>query len=1063
MNADNSPLLRRARRSYSAIPGSPRVFTLGTSPFSSAPKVDNASTRQQFSKLSSSTYNANAPVEAVDTQDCKYSEDTFSLNRGGHGSSSASFTQEHFSSSRPPFINSSEILARHPQYVSAASKTQTTGNTQKVFSADESRCSDGTGDLMEPDSYARNSSKKILLKRESGGFSSPFDAETSGHFDPHNDSMAALAKWKVSDYRAATPHRRSLTTDSNEGDQGRISRLRSSLQNINSRDSLSKSSPKVMSADGQSGDDLSDLMYKGATDLRNAKRALEEKTIALQRVEEELVVRTSEKDDLLKRTAVIKEKTKTELESQAKKLNDIVSQTQSLKSRSEECFSFVQEAEASLPDVKNLKEEIQKSVDQLEASIGEDGSYVPTQGWKSVLNELQAEMTNKQQIIDIFRDRLECAQGDLAEAKNRVAELEGLHTQHSNALHSMSEKLSDTGDEVDQQENASFVSKNAELEAAVATSAKQIAELKQRLSQKEAEVQSITALQRELEKHRTLAEERAMEVKSLRCSRERLSRVEELLRDRESRIIALEASESTKSASIETLQRNLAVFETNTANQLTISQHLEQDLDACRTQVQAEYELRTKLINDNDTLKASEAALVAELDVIKTDIEDCRIKLRQSETRNEALQERFEDQSMMLQMEKKAHGDAQERLLSVEASCARAIEDARRNTDAQVTNLNERLRTLEGFLRDSQAQLKAKTNEYSTVLSDTETKHAQEVKEIKENLAAKLEEVARLQRELDSSKDEARALHEKMHGVQQESNNLQKELSEAKLPSQAQIEAVIKLTSRIDELQKANEVQAQRAGSIILRYEKGDLSAGEKKLIEMIHRTTQTSHEQQLVAKGNEIRQRDNAIKELGKRKAELEMQLARLLNVQARSRVTPDPNGPRSLIDEAWMSSQASTSPQTGEAIAKAPDRDRPTTLTETEAGPDEPSLILSSLVSSIKPNAVLSVNKTKTVKSKKAGISPPHAPTFAKLSEGTLDPSDTIQASDDDIALTDLVASKRKRDTTETTVKETERARPLRRTKTATRTLSRNSDGSAQDPKGTTVVPKVKARKRR
>lgn len=45
----------------------------------------------------------------------------------------------------------------------------------------------------------------------------------------------------------------------------------------------------------------------------------------------------------------------------------------------------------------------------------------------------------------MFRDRLEFTQGDLAEAKNRVMELEGLLARNGEALQSSSQQLVDTG------------------------------------------------------------------------------------------------------------------------------------------------------------------------------------------------------------------------------------------------------------------------------------------------------------------------------------------------------------------------------------------------------------------------------------------------------------------------------------------------------------------------------------------------------------------------------------------------------------------------------------------
>ncbi|KAL5488097.1 hypothetical protein ACEPAI_6205 [Sanghuangporus weigelae] len=1041
MNIDDGPLVRHSGHSRSNRLSPSDIQESETHSFPRLLKTKSISSRSPFSKFVISSNDSRTPVQRLETQGQNYLGRYDSTSRcGATGIVPSEFEQLSTSSGRDS-VNCARLpLNQACQPAAAIRQPNTIGN-------EPFRCKPEIGNFSEEtiddanvyacDSSVEPQTFQQSFKKESDVFAPDFLSHSSARQISETQYISALVPQKPSAYYPATPNLNEVSRGRNNTEQPRAAGRSFPVRDSRTerKASISRESSMPPFAKEQSGDDLSTLLFKGATDVRNTNMALEEKTKALVRLEEELSAAVSEKNNLSKQLSSVKARAKDGLESHAKKLEKMNEDLRSLVIQSQEFSTLVRQAKASMTDVTELKDIVKKSTDQLGTLVDHNGVYAPTQVWKSILGELQTEMSNKQQVIDMFRDRLELVQGDLAEAKNRIMELEGIQVQNSGSLQSSSQQLGDSGKKIieltsllrdQQRENTIILTKNIELENRTSVLTERNVELETQISCKEAETESLAALNKEYEALRKLLADRDEQIKVLHDIKDRFIRTEELLNDRELKLHSLTVSAEAKDKSIVTLRKSLSLAEANVAKEASLSQCLKKDLDFSRAQLRSEYEIKTKLLDENNAIAAHEKALVAEASKIKGDLEESRIKLQQSHTRCESLQERFEEQAMMLQLEKKAHGDVQERLASAEAMFSETIEKLTRNSACQMNELKAQISKLEGMLSNRHAELSAKTQEYSRTLSDIEAIHAESIHETEKKLAARSEEVKMLNQEAEELKEDAASLRIQLESLRSDYGNLQLQLSQAREPSEAHAEEIVQLKRDIEHLRKANDEQAHRAGSILSRYEKGDLSIEEKKLVDAAHKACQTAHEQQLVVTGNEIRQRDNLIKSLETRKSELESQLARVLNTQASTkavRPASEERG-RSLIDlDGWESSQASTSPIDRKGTLTARERDR---LTTKEVDFQAQKLV------------------TPTARSHKINVSPPAALSFAKLSEQTTELLDKDDIFDENTASTNATVPKRKRAPDTVVAEEREISGPPRRSKTGTRTRSRTTNNT-------------------
>ena len=158
------------------------------------------------------------------------------------------------------------------------------------------------------------------------------------------------------------------------------------------------------------------------------------------------------------------------------RLERIEGQFQGLKGQTHEVLRFSKELQASKADFEAANFEAGESNKstsnfcilgwkthlrlELQSAIDDNGVYIPTGEWRAAIEQIRLEFANSklhmtrnkpyidvpmilgQHVLDMFRDKLEFAQGELAESKNRLAELEGKQEHDAHALEAAYRQIS---------------------------------------------------------------------------------------------------------------------------------------------------------------------------------------------------------------------------------------------------------------------------------------------------------------------------------------------------------------------------------------------------------------------------------------------------------------------------------------------------------------------------------------------------------------------------------------------------------------------------------------------
>ncbi|PAV20847.1 hypothetical protein PNOK_0347400 [Pyrrhoderma noxium] len=693
-------------------------------------------------------------------------------------------------------------------------------------------------------------------------------------------------------------------------------------------------------------DDLSALMFKGATDLRNAKSALEEQSKLVNKLEENLRVVTSEKKDLEKKLITVKERTTKSLDRLSKNLVIVNNALESLRSQTQNYKAATEETKISLSSLDNWKNTAKDALNQIKTMIGEDGSFTPTFSWKNVLNEIRSDMASKQQVIDLFRDRIEYTQGELMDSRNRISELECIQTQSNSDLKASAEKLLNAEESLNkiseltrlqQQQNMDILSKNLDLESKLSLSIEKISSLEDRLAHSEAEHEELIHLRNDLEVSRSLLNDRDEQIQCLQISRERLLSVEASVTAQEQYVKKLEESLSKNTENVEIANKKFLSAEAQVKVKLEVVSHLEKSLADSRSQLQAELELHSQTCAERDSLRRERDTLLEDKSNLSNEIEAHRARSSLSEAKNDLLQERLEEQASMLLLERKTREDTHKYFESLETTSMKKLESIKHLADSRIMELKNVLAPLENKLEEQRTATMKSIEEYSTASLSANVSNTEYMRKLESSITQKLDESSLLQKSLTGFAEENKALYKQIQVFQEEVRDLHEVLSVSQTSSKAQLDEVTLLRHQVENYRRNEDLMTQRAKNIVSRYTEGNLSYEEKQLIEAVHKASQVAHEQQLIAKSNEIRQRDNVIKSLSNSKSELETRLTRILNSQIKLKAGPD--GTRSLIDpKSWSFSQVGTATKDQSENSAY---DCPTTTLDIESGPDDNDIV--------------------------------------------------------------------------------------------------------------------------
>ncbi|KAJ7646858.1 hypothetical protein FB45DRAFT_891637 [Roridomyces roridus] len=451
-----------------------------------------------------------------------------------------------------------------------------------------------------------------------------------------------------------------------------------------------------------------------------------------------------------------------------------------------------------------------------------------------------------------------------------------------------------------------------------------------------------------------------------------------------------------------------------------------------RASLESAQQFVTKLTAEVQTLTLKEAVLHQKSEELATQIGKLGTEaaareeeIQRVNTRSSVLQDRFDSQAMTLKLAKEQSGDLQERLLMSETAHATKLESVAGQLNVELAVLQEQNASLQATLirvreegAAQQASFLGLSADYENKLAKMEETHAKLVQA--ETLRATIAE-----REAMEGKRLVEELGQQVEIGKAELEEVKRKAREAASRESLGMEGeVVVLRVRLEELEGENSRLQNRARNLNKRYKDGDLSDAEKSFVNSLMQMSQSIHEQEVVAKENELRRRDNMITSLQTRIDTLESTLARMLKEKGKE---GDQNG-KSMVDlSLWMSS----SPRSAQKQAEA----QSASLHKASQSPKV-------FVPDTPPPVVKKYGKTSATASR-----PPSSPpvgshrspkSFASLNA---EEDEVLTESDDDDK---PLAALGKRARSPTTVKADETTRPPRRLRAA---------ASRKVPDGTTV----------
>ncbi|KZT12495.1 uncharacterized protein LAESUDRAFT_808096 [Laetiporus sulphureus 93-53] len=702
-------------------------------------------------------------------------------------------------------------------------------------------------------------------------------------------------------------------------------------------------------------EDISSIMMRGATDLRNARFEAEEQRREISFLHSQLETLKEEKEEALKRLKAVKDAAKKGLQTSSDSLSGMERVLNELKIQSQTTFETIGQARNSLPDIQELRTIASGVMKNIEPLLDDKGQLIKVSETKILISDLELEREKAQQVADLLRDRLQTVGAELIDAKNRIAELEESQASDRQALLASTTSLTNTSQQyaelaegMKKQQNQLFdvLSAAADAEMKLQASNEEIQRLMGLLEKKNAMLEELRDVRAENLVLNSLRDEQAARISSLEKIRVEVDTLRIKLHDGELTIRALEVSIAAKEERAAELDLRLSEQNAQSEGDSVQLQKLQENLKASQIREEVLKTEKESYVQDKHALQAKLDEVECRLERARHENEQRNEKLHEAVTRYQGLEERFEDQLVTLRAARESNGDLQERLISAEATYARNLEAAVAKLNCEITLLKEENSHLQSRVSSAESELhrhddlaQATRREYEEKLRAKDDAH-KTLAELQERRAARAES------ELDGTRARMQLVEDRFSAASAELQDVREQLARAKLPSPAHLEEMNALKFEIKSLQAEQLRVVERARTIDARYTNGDLTNEEKKFITGLIKTSQAVHEKELVAKGNELRRRDNVIKELRSKIHLLETTLAKHLQTQVRIMFTkwdftndskqakPKQAVPavenKSMINPAsWMSSDRSSSPPA--SAHQAPDSDPPSMIADT------------------------------------------------------------------------------------------------------------------------------------
>ncbi|KAJ7497739.1 hypothetical protein FB451DRAFT_1212581 [Mycena latifolia] len=644
--------------------------------------------------------------------------------------------------------------------------------------------------------------------------------------------------------------------------------------------------------------------------------------------------------------------------------------------------------------IEHVESKIEELADKLVKKEAEDArGHTDAVALEARLHEtserlLEVSKTLEEKEVELGAFREEKVAWQL-EAKEKCARIASLQASSADAAVLQQEK---TSLELQVKEQASRISALQALEPEMTTLKEAKIILECEVKETRSKVTALQSLEPELT---ALREEKI----ALTCQ----------VKESRSKITTLEEFQRETSAKLEQSTDQLHQLRSEVKSVEKVKEQLQSSLEASQAS-------GTKLTQEVHALTLREAVLQEKsgelsLQLSKLSAELSRLnfeglaredELRQVNIRSSVLQERFDSQALTLKLAKEQSGDLQERLLMSESSHATKLESAVGKLNVEIAVLGEQKAHLQATLNQVTEEAATQRAGFLGASVDYENKlHKQEETHGK-LVEAEARRAAAAERDAADAKRLVDDLTQQVESRRAEVEDVKKKTREAASRENMGMEGeVIILRARLEELEGENSSLQHRARILNQRYKDGDLSDSEKSFVNSLMQMSQSIHEQDIVAKENELRRRENMITSLQTKIDKLESTLARLLKEKGKE---GDANS-KSMVDlNLWMSSSPRSAQKKADAQPTASSSTRhpsPTVFV-----PDTPPVKKSSKA----PKPVIAA--------------PPVPKTLADID------AEPLTDSDDDTPLSTTLG---KRSRTPTSAKTDEPSRPPRRLRTA------------------------------
>ncbi|KAG5644399.1 hypothetical protein DXG03_008566 [Asterophora parasitica] len=616
-------------------------------------------------------------------------------------------------------------------------------------------------------------------------------------------------------------------------------------------------------------------------ELKSVSDALQSTNAALVSAQGEIAATKADRDSLQIKLSAEEERGRTKLERIRKGISELAESYVALRTSSQEIQAAYIASQNTVAELREARQGVADKLEAIEPLLNDEGQYSRSVEVKLLVGELNEELQNSRRVVDLLRDKLHHISSQLAEAQGRVRELEG------DERRALLESLR-SGD-VDSTKNTEALGCKMDT-------------LLERLVMRERETIDAFAEAAKHESRFNIAQTQVAnleaELKSLRecndanCKLE--LRVEDLLR----KTAELEDSLSETTKNLIAAQGALLQLKSENASLGT------QFSDA-----------HTSFVKTNETrdieMKSLRETHTAELTTMKKEVADAEESRRLTELRIAVLQERFDAQGLTLRLTKEQSGELQERLQASETALDKTREsitvkteeikalnrdftqksDELRQAENQLAKLQERFGAQNTSLKKAEqhtGELQTMNATLEAALASAQTALAAARQDLLEGRAAlvnaSLDWEKRLERSEDSRKvieaaeqraldaDRTAKLVDLIDEMKQRAARLEEEKARnMDIGKDVQDGRVRELTEQVEQLRAD-------AGKLKARYEANELSDSEKDFVGWLLKLSSSLHEQEDVAKDNELRRRENMITKLQTKIRELESTLARLL-----------------------------------------------------------------------------------------------------------------------------------------------------------------------------------------